>query len=139
MRVDDFIFKEKIPLLNKALDAYALRTTTAAKNIANINTVGYKPQKVKFEELFNDQVIALQGSKTSDKHIPTGKNTDPIAEKGEKDIPTAEILNSGENDVNIDKEMADIAQTQIKFQFASQSMSKYFKQLGAAITGNTNF
>lgn len=139
MRVDNFLFKGRVPLLNKALDAYALRTTTSAKNIANINTVGYKPQKVKFEELFNDQIVSLKGASTSEQHIPTGRNDDPIGEKGDKDIPVAEIMNSGENDVNIDKEMAEIAQTQIKFQLASQSISRHFKQLGAAITGNTNF
>ena len=139
MKVNDFLFKEKVPLLNKSLDAYALRTTTSAKNIANIDTVGYKPQKVKFEELFNEQMVSLQGTATSERHIPTGKNTVPNAEKQDAKIPAAEIMNSGDNDINIDKEMSQIAETQIRFQFASQSLSKHFKQLSAAITGNSNF
>ena len=138
MKIDDFLFKERIHLMNKALDAYSLRMTTTAKNIANVNTVGYKPQRVKFEELFQDQ-MALSGTKTDVKHIPAGHNPDPKGELMDRKIPTAETLQSGENDINIDKEMAEIAQTQIRFQFASSSVSKYFKQLTAAITGNASF
>jgi len=138
MKVDNFLFKNRVPLLNKALDAYSLRMTTAAKNIANINTVGYKPQRIKFEELFQGQ-MALTGTKTDIKHIPVGSNSSPSGELKDREIPTAEIMQSGENDINIDKEMAEVAQTQIRFQFASQSMSKYFKQLSAVITGNTNY
>jgi len=139
MKVDNFLFKGRVALANKALDAYAARMTTAAKNIANVNTVGYKPEKVKFEELFQEQTIALQGASTNEKHIPAGKNPSPNAEIANRKIPAHEIMMSGENDVNIDKEMAEIAQTQIRFQYASQSIGKYFKQLGAAITGNSNY
>jgi flagellar basal-body rod protein FlgB len=138
MKINDFLFEKRIPLMNKALDAYSLRMTTSAKNIANVNSVGYKPQRVKFEELFNEQ-MALQGTKTNEKHIPVGANSNPTGELINREVPSAEIMQSGENDFNIDKEMTEVAQTQIRFQFVSQSMSKHFKQLGAAITGNSNF
>jgi len=124
--------------MNKALDTYSLRMTTAAKNIANVNTVGYKPQKVEFESLFQNQ-MALTGTKTNEKHIPVGPKPDPNGELIDRKIPVPEAVMSGENDINIDKEMAEVAQTQVRFQFVSQSMSKYFKQLNAAITGNTNY
>jgi len=139
MKIDNFLFKDRVPLMNTALDVYAKRMTTSAKNIANVNTVGYKPEKVKFEELFQEQVISLQGATTSEKHIPAGKNPKPNAELADRKIPGPEIMQSGENDVNIDKEMAEIAQTQIRFQFVSQSIGKHFKQLGAVISGNTNY
>jgi len=138
MKIDNFLFKDRIPLMNKALDTYSLRMTTAAKNLANVNTVGYKPQRVKFEELFQNQMV-LTGTKIDEKHIPIGPNPEPNGELINCKIPTAEIMQSGENDINIDKEMAEVAQTQIRFQFVSQSMSKHFKQLTAAITGNTNY
>jgi flagellar basal-body rod protein FlgB len=138
MKIENFLFKEKLPLMNKALDTYSLRMTTAAKNIANVNTVGYKPQKVEFEKLFQEQ-MALTGAKTDEKHIPVGPNPDPSGELIDRKIPIPEAVMSGENDVNVDKEMAEVAQTQIRFQFVSQSMSKHFKQLNAAITGNSNY
>ncbi|MDR0926936.1 MAG: flagellar basal body rod protein FlgB [Ignavibacteria bacterium] len=139
MKVENLLFKEKIPLMNKALDAYSLRMTTSARNIANVNTVGYKPERVKFEELFNEQLSTLQGSTSNTHHIPLGKNTDPKGELQTREVPSAEVMQSGENDLNIDKEMAEIAQTQIRFQFVSQTMNKHFKQLGASITGNSNY
>lgn len=139
MNINNLLFKEKVPLLNSALDAYAKRMTVSAKNVANVNTVGYKPEKVKFEELFNEQVVALQGNKTEDRHIPIGFNPNPKGEVTDIEVPASEIMQSGDNDFNLDKEMATIAETQIRFQFASQSLQKHFKQLGAAITGNSNF
>lgn len=139
MKIDNLLFKERVPLMNKALDAYSKRMTTSAKNIANVNTVGYKPERVKFEELFNEQVVSLQGTTTNSKHIPAGANPNPDAELKEREVGESEVMQSGSNDFNVDKEMAELAQTQIRFQFVSQSMSRHFKQLSAAITGNTNF
>ena len=138
MKIDDFLYKNKIPLLNSALDTYALRMTTAAKNIANVNTVGYKSERVRFEELFSEQ-LEIQGKRTNVKHIPVGRLPDGTYDIQERQVPQTEIMKSGENDLDIDKEMSEVAQTQIKFQFASQSVNKYFKLLGAAITGNANF
>jgi flagellar basal-body rod protein FlgB len=139
MKVDNLLFKGRIPLYNKALDSYAMRMTTSARNIANVNTVGYKPEAVKFEELFKEQVASLQGATTNERHIPTSLDVNTVPQVNNQQIPVGEIMQSGENDVNLDKEMSILAQTQIRFQFVSSSASKHFKQLGAAITGNTNY
>ncbi len=139
MEVNDRLFKEKVQLLNKAMDAYSLRMRASAKNIANVNTTGYKPERVKFEELFNQQVIALSGASTNKAHIRIGANDNPEGEVTEQKIPEAEKYISGENDLNLDKEMSDIAENQIRFQFASQNLSKHFRQMGAAITGVSNY
>lgn len=139
MKVNDRLFNDRVPILNKAMDAYSLRSHVSAKNIANINTTGYKPERVKFEELFNKQVVSLSGSGSNDKHLKIGKEQDNSAEIEYQKIPEPEKYNSGENDLNIDKEMSEIAENQIRFQFTSQTLSKYFRQMGAAITGNSNF
>ena len=139
MKINDYLFKERLPLMSKSLDAYSMRVSTIAKNIANINTTDYKTERVKFEELFNQQ-LALTGAKTNDRHLQMGRNPDPSAEKTTNtDIPDAERYISGENDVNLDNEMAELAKTQIRFQFVSQATNKHFRQLGAAITGIANY
>lgn len=138
MKIENNFFKERVPLLNKAMDTYSLRMETAAKNIANINSVDYKPERVAFEELFSQQ-LAISGSKTDNKHISIGAEPNPNPEILARSTPSGEEYNSGENDINLDREMADIAETQIRFQFASQGISKYFRQLGGAITGTSNF
>jgi flagellar basal-body rod protein FlgB len=124
--------------MNKALDAYSLRMTTSAKNIANANTTGYKPERVKFEELFKEQ-MAIQGTQTNERHIPVGRLPEGNNELAERIVPVTELMKSGENNFDIDKEMAEVAETQIRYQFVSQSLSKHFKTLSAAITGNASY
>jgi flagellar basal-body rod protein FlgB len=43
--------------------------------------------------------------------------------------------NSGVNNVNIDKEMADMAENQIMFKFAARNISIYFKSMQDVIKG----
>ena len=138
MKINDFLYKGRVPLMNKALDAYSLRMTTSAKNIANVNTTGYKPERVKFEELFREQ-MAIQGTRTNERHIPAGRLPEGNNELTDRIIPVTELMKSGENNLDVDKEMAEVAETQIRYQFVSQSLSKHFKTLSAAITGNANY
>lgn len=132
----DFMFtKEKLPLMNEAMDAYALRQQTIAKNIANINSPHYRPENVKFEELFHHAQVSLSGTKTSEKHIPVGNSNKEYVEgeKAEAAVPSAEVYFSGETHVNIDKEMSAMAQNQIRFRFTSRMMRRYFDGLQTSI------
>lgn len=125
--------------MNAALDAYALRQQTISKNIANVNSSHYRPESVKFEELFNRPQVVLNGENTTSVHIPTGAYRPDFAE-GEKipqEIPSAQVYFSGENHVNIDKEMSDLAQNQIRYRFASQMLNKYFSGIQSAIQGQS--
>ncbi len=134
------MFKKGVPLMNRALDTYALRQRTTAKNIANVNSPHYRPERVKFEEFFHDEEVVLKGNNTEGVHIPLGK-PDTLAIKGEvneRDVPRPEVYFSGETHVNIDKEMAEMAQNQIRYRFGSQMMSKLFRGMGSAISGRTD-
>ncbi len=133
----EYLFTEKLPILNKALDAYALRQKVIAKNIANATSVAYQPEEVKFEELFNKSKIALTGSITDNRHIPLGKKSDEeiYPEDKKSFIPEPEIYFSGDSHVNIDKEMAELAKNQIRFRYASKAAKSYFNDLQIAIRG----
>lgn len=137
MLVKNHLFKNRVPLMNSALDAYALRQKTIAKNITNVNTPNYIPEKVRFEEEFHREQVVLRGIESSSSHLPVGdqsnRKTDSIAYKA--DVPEPEIYHSGETHVNIDKEMGELARNQIRARFASQMLSKYFKGLNSSITG----
>lgn len=125
--------------MNRALDAYALRQRTISKNIANVNSPHYRPEMVRFEEFFHDQDVAITGSETDRYHIPLGK-PDIAAVKGEVDgapVPRPEIYFSGETHVNIDKEMSNLAQNQIRFRFASKMVNGYFTGMQSAIKGRS--
>lgn len=123
--------------MNRALDAYALRTRTTSKNIANVTSPHYRPERVKFEEFFQDQEVVASGSKDDEMHIPIGK-PDESSVTGEienSQIPKPEIYFSGETHVNIDKEMSEMAQNQIRFRFASGAVKRYFAGMASAIRG----
>ncbi len=43
MKIRAWLFRERLPLLNRALDAYALRQRVVVENIANATTPEYQP------------------------------------------------------------------------------------------------
>lgn len=133
----DFLFRNRLPLYNRALDTYALRQNTISKNIANATSPHYRPEAVKFEEFFHDPELVTKGETTDSLHIPLGKpdEGDVKGEVEEADIPRPEIYFSGETHVNIDKEMSNLAQNQIRFRFTSRVVKKYFQGLDQSITG----
>jgi flagellar basal-body rod protein FlgB len=132
-----------IPLLSKALDAYALRQKVSASNIANITTPGYKSQSVSFEEhlVSASGQSALGGTMTNGKHLAIGTVSDPLAvepEVHETSVDRPDGYNemaSGFNDVNIDFEMAELAKNQIRFKFGSRLLGDTFKGIQKAIRG----
>ena len=138
MILKQHLFKNKVPLLNRALDTYALRQRTISKNIANATSPRYRPEKVKFEEYFQQQQLVASGTTTNEKHIPIGQKDNAenaVPEIENAPVPRPEIFFSGENHVNIDKEMSELAQNQIRFRFASQRLREYFQGIQSAITG----
>jgi len=137
MKISDFIFgKTSVPVLNKSLDAYALRQESIADNIANVDTPGYKRSEVSFEE---DLKAALDkkgvsGFRTHPRHLPVGKpRIDEV--KPIPFIPKDESLASGKNNVDIDRENAELAKNQIRFFYASRLMELSFNRLKSAISG----
>lgn len=140
MIVKNHLFKSRVPLMNAALDAYSLRQKTIAKNVANVNTPHYSPEKVRFEELLDKSDIVLGGKYSSGQHQPIGSKggKSKIAEIDHSPVPQAETYHSGETHVNIDKEMGELARNQIRMRFTSQMLGKYFRGLGSAITGQAS-
>lgn len=133
------LFKKDLPLLNRALDCYAMRQKSTSKNIANINSPHYRPEVVKFEEFFQRTGAVLAGTKNNARSIPLGKPSieDIEPEVHPRRIPGEDIYFSGETHVNIDKEMSEMAQNQIRFKFGSLATKNFFTGLTQSATGNT--
>jgi flagellar basal-body rod protein FlgB len=133
----------KIPLLSKALDAYALRQKVTAANIANVTTPGYKSQRVSFEEQLGQaqQGLQLKGTHTNPNHLPLGDtggldHAEPEIHRTADDPPPGyNEMASGFNDVDIDHEMAELVKNQIRFKFSSRMLGDTFKGLQKAIRG----
>lgn len=137
MKISDFLLgRTNVTILNKSLDAYALRQKSIADNIANVDTPGYKRSAVSFEEDLKNALdkSKLFGYRTHPNHLPIGRqkveDVEPIAY-----IPKDDSIPSGKNNVNIDKEMAELAKNDIRFNFAARMLEGTFKRLKSAIRG----
>ncbi len=122
-----------IKLLEKVLDYSALKQKVIGENIANVTTVGYKRKDVDFVNVFDEVNNKLKVDNS--KHIKSGDKV--LSEKS--DLIVIEDKNqenvSGFNNVDIDKEMAELAENNIMFKFAARRMNQYFRDLQAVIKG----
>ena len=131
-----------IPLLSKALTAYTLRHKAISSNIANIGTVGYRSQSVKFEEQLNGAMTGQQMTvaTTNPEHIGSGASSlaeapPTVVDTENTDDFQTDPTASGINDVDIDREMTELAKNQLRFKFASKLLSESFKALQKSIRG----
>ena len=134
----------KIPVLAKALDAYSLRHKVISSNIANITTEGYRAQSVSFEEQLSGAIggTGTETTTTNPNHLQTGSTTmgqptPVIIDGGESEEFSADPNASGLNDVDIDKEMTELAKNQLRFKFASKLLGESFRALQKSIKGTS--
>ncbi len=139
MPIKLFLFKERLPLMSKALDVYSRRFKAIAENIANVNTPNYRPKEVKFEELFKSESakFRLKASTAIENRLDFGEAEDSDGEMQQEvqNIPQPEEYFAGNSHTNIDREMSKLAETQIRFRFVSRLIKRYFSGLNSAITG----
>lgn len=130
--------KTNLPVLYKAMDAATLRNKVIANNIANVTTAGYKRVEVSFEEELRNALdrTRLKGTKTKDNHIDLGRK-DLSSVNAVAYHPYDPTLPSGVNNVDIDMEMAKLAENQITYNYAIKFGQGVFKKLNAAIQGRT--
>lgn len=127
------ISKVGIPRMKKALDLASVRQKITAGNMANVQTIGYNRRFIDFEKELQKLVKPdrLAGVRTHSSHIPIGRQRD-----GGMKIHTDRTRSSeGPNNVNVEQEMADLAQTQLWYQLGTTLVRKKFSGLRLAITG----
>jgi flagellar basal-body rod protein FlgB len=127
--------KTMIPTYSKLADLSATRHKLIGSNIANVNTTGYQKKEIDFDKELKKAITKpkLTGVTTDPRHIPLHNSNDAPP----KIISTKKTDNStGVNSVDIDEEMADLAQNQIVFNFGADMLQRNFKGLKAAINGH---
>ena len=126
------------PAVRASLDASAMRLKAIANNIANVNTPGYQRIEVSFEnelrKALDPQV--LQGARTDGGHMDIGR-PDIGKLKPEAYRPNDPTLPGQVNNVDIDMEMAKLAENQILFQAGVKFMSERTAVLRSAIMGRS--
>jgi len=126
--------KTNLPVITRGMDAAMLRARVMANNIANVNTPGFQRVEVKFEEELRQALdrTRLQGTRTSEKHMKIGRlNLSDVRPQAYK--PYDPTLPSGVNNVDIDTEMAKLAETQIVFNYLQKFHQGVFNRMNAAV------
>ncbi len=122
----------EIKLLQDFASYCAQRNKVISQNIANIGTQNYRSQDVVFKNVLNDNMNSYL--KTADGIQPAESDNSPT--------PPYEIITDNSkdnvsevNNVDIDKQMANLAQNQLNFSFAANKIGDYFKDIDSVIKG----
>ena len=122
-----------VPLLRKALSAYALRHRVVAENIANVATEGYRAQRVSFEQMLEEREAAgPTGLRTHPAHLPIGESDalpDPAIQLDET------LFDNGTNNVDIEGEALAEAENLLMYNMATRMLSAKYQGLRRAISG----
>ncbi len=122
----------------KSLDANMLRARVIANNIANISTPEFKRVEVKFEDELRRALdrTKLRGTTTNSKHLAMGrKSLSELKPRAYK--PVDATLPSGVNNVDIDSEMAKLAESQLMYNLGLKFVKGGFSKLNAAVKGRS--
>lgn len=115
-------------ILERTLDALGLRQRVTAHNLANINTPGYVPQEVNFEEALGRAMkLDAQGEQVK---IRPGLAPQFRINVAQQPITMLRIDGNG---VDADKEMVTTAKTVIAYNAITTLTSKLYSRVRLAI------
>ncbi len=113
--------------LEKALDAAWLRNEVISNNIANVDTPGYKRKTVKFKEFLDAEM------KTS--RIQSGQTRlNGSSALVSEDLTSLSYREDG-NNVDVEREMSDLAMNTLRYYTLIQKMNGDFQKLNSVIKG----
>jgi len=117
-----------IDKLEEKASYFLERTKVIQSNIANADTPFYKPKDIIFENILTEQIKL---KKTDPKHI------DPFPEKRSsiKLVEQGKLTGYDQNQVNVEEELAKLAESSIMYKTLLESMKKEMAKLKYAITG----
>ena len=106
-----------------ALNGLSLRQQAISRNLANVDTPGYRSQTINFEDTLNhlvDRDVSLSLATTSDSHLlPASQETSFSITRRQ-----GGSFRADQNNVDVDVEMTDMSETGIQYQAVSQTVSQ---------------
>ncbi len=124
--------KSGVPQLKKYLDLTTLNHRLTAGNVANTSTPGFKSSSIEFQKEFNKatgESRHIAGKLTNRNHIALGHHPSSAPR-----INQARVQSDEMNSVDIDKEMSNLAKTELQFSTAAKLLQLKFQGLRKAIT-----
>ncbi|MFB4184729.1 flagellar basal body rod protein FlgB [Bacillus velezensis] len=125
------LFSGTIQNLENALGRADIKQKVLTNNIANIDTPNYKAKKVSFRNVLDQETSNLEAVKTDYRHVDFTGSGDDYSIVSSSDTS----YQQNGNNVDIDKEMTDLAENQINYQALVERMSGKFNSLKTVLTG----
>lgn len=127
------MISNNLSLLKQALNASDLRQKAISNNISNVNTPGYKLERVVFEEKFNRIMSKNEIDLTS-------TNSKHLSIKGENDFLTPEVIRINQtsvkedgNNVELDAEMTEKAVNELYYSALTRQVNHELSQMNYVI------
>ena len=126
-----------VALLSHALDYRSTKHAVISSNLANVETPGYQPRELNFDQelrrAVDKQGVSMQ--RTDEKHFPQS-GRDILSGKPAHTLETQQAEWSTEsNQLNIDKEMARMVQNNLLYEASAKLLAKKFEGLRMVIEG----
>jgi flagellar basal-body rod protein FlgB len=114
---------ESIQMLNRLLDASALRQRVLANNLANADTPRFKRKDVEFREMLTKAVDSANASRELSVVQP------------KIIVDTAAPSRPDGNSVSMQRELGEMTENSLLYQFATRAVSRKFDTIRKAIKG----
>lgn len=110
-------FENKLGNLKEALSRTTERHAKLSQNLANLNTPGYKRQDLDFNVALTQAEKRMQAAK----------------EQAEQRASDQTSIRADGNNVDLEREVAGVAETEMRFAALTQMTADYFQGLKSAI------
>lgn len=130
-RVDHYLMDGTMRLLTRTLRFRSRNQGVIATNLANVDTPGYQPKELVFEQELRKAEVASGVSvrRTHPQHLPDDRDGFPQAVLR----PAGGASAGGTTSLNLDREMAKMAQNNLLYEADVRLLSKKFEALRMAI------
>lgn len=131
------IFSRTVSILEKALDLRSKKHNVIASNIANMDTPDYKAFDLIIEkelQKVTEKKNSISLNKTNQAHIQSPKSKADGVRVQIDDTQGLSLRGDG-NTVDIDKQMANMAENSLMYEAAAKLIHKKFQGLKSAIQG----
>ncbi|MEQ2526477.1 flagellar basal body rod protein FlgB [Robertmurraya yapensis] len=127
------LFSNTISTLENALNYSSTKQKVISQNISNVDTPNYKSKEVSFKSALQNAVdSSMTARRTDARHIDfNGQASSGIAVT----TNNSTSYNNNGNNVDLDKEMADLASNQIYYNALIERISGKFSTLQSVIKG----
>ncbi|MYL33136.1 flagellar basal body rod protein FlgB [Pontibacillus yanchengensis] len=127
------LFGSTFQVLENSMNYASQKNQTITNNIANVDTPNFKSKDVVFKDVLANEVNnSLETKRTNEKHIPFSS----YRGKSYKVVTNSNTTyNHNGNNVDMDKEMSDLAKNQIYYQALVDRLNGKFRSLQSVLKG----